>query len=147
MARAMTWLAIVGLFTWSQAADAGYRRQAIDLMEELPRLYDQGWGVWNLGPLGVFGIANGDPYMDSRQFVIREVIPGTPADGRLRQHDVILGVFAPDGWEERVEANPGDFPPNYHILRSIAYAIEEAEKQGGTLKLKVWRPEIEEEHQ
>ncbi len=136
----------IGLFTLLQTADAGFsgRHQPENFLESVPGSFEGGTGVWNLGPLGVFGFANGTPYMDSRQFLVREVLPGTLADGRLRQHDVILGVLAPDGWEERVEANPGDFMPNFYILRSIAYAIEEAEKQGGTLKLKVWRPETEE---
>ncbi len=94
--------------------------------------------TYNLGSTGLRGWIHTKPanYLDSlqgrttlasRQILVTHVGAKSPADGVIRVDDVILGtsgkLFADDA------------------RKSIAYAIQEAEKEstGGILKLKIWR--------
>ncbi|HKK19589.1 MAG TPA: DUF6288 domain-containing protein, partial [Opitutales bacterium] len=101
---------------------------------------------WNLGPLGVFGHAQSNrKATGSDSFLVREVLPDTPADGKLRQHDVIVGIVSPaTEWKSKLESMPGAISRDY-LLRALGLAITEAQKKenGGKLVLKVWRPETE----
>ena len=95
-------------------------------------------GTYNLGATGLRGWIYTKPatYLDSlqgrttaasRQIMVTHVGAKSPADGVMKVDDVILGaggkLFSDDA------------------RKSIAYAIQEAEKQanGGILKLNIWR--------
>ena len=95
-------------------------------------------GTYNLGATGLRGWIYTKPatYLDSlqgrttaasRQIMVTHVGAKSPADGVMKVDDVILGaggkLFGDDA------------------RKSIAYAIQEAEKQanGGILKLNIWR--------
>jgi hypothetical protein len=91
--------------------------------------------VWNLGPTGARGFV---PRGLTRQILVKEVVEGSPADGKLLKNDVILGVISPTAGQD---AGNGMFTAVAH--RQLSAAIEEAEKKenGGVLVLNVWRPE------
>lgn len=87
-----------------------------------------------LGPTGMLGwvyhVKGGDSSM-SRQILVRQVVSGTPADGKVDVGDVILGA-AGDGTE------PAPF--TYNALKGLADAITEAEaRDPAELSLLVWR--------
>lgn len=105
---------------------------------------------WALGATGAFGdIWYGDP----RQIHVASVTKGSPADGKLRACDVILGVQSPrvaPGPHDRVDekcsrcgasgkaGTCGHF--TWEARKTLSAAITEAEKTGGNLVLTVWRP-------
>lgn len=91
---------------------------------------------WALGPIGANGWGfNQQPKYGAssraRQLIITLVEKGTPADGKLRIGDVIVGV---DG--KKFDRD---------VRRALAAAINEAEKEEnkGELRLLVWRPSTE----
>jgi hypothetical protein len=84
----------------------------------------------NLGPTGARAI------LKSKSFVVKYIFKGTPAAGRLKLNDVIVGV------------NGKEFAPHTFGGRSVGYdgpmmdfglAIEEAEGYDGTLTVNVKR--------
>lgn len=101
---------------------------------------------WALGSTGAFGnIWHGD----QRMIQIQSVGSGSPADGKLKQLDVILGVESPkvDARADvkcsrpdcGVSGDCGHFKSE--ARKVLSAAITEAEKEGGKLVLNVWRPE------
>lgn len=92
-------------------------------------------GMWALGSTGAFGWVY---KADARQILVSEVAAGSPAAGKLMEHDVILGVVSPTTGQD---TGSGKF--TMEARHSLAVAIEEAEKQenGGKLVLNVWRAE------
>lgn len=82
---------------------------------------------WNLGPTGlrgwVFG-SKGDSKL-ARQILITSVEPGSPADGLVQRHDVVLGIG-----DKRFDAD---------ARRLFGEAIAAAEANRGVLKLMRWR--------
>jgi len=84
---------------------------------------------WTLGPTGARGwiyTANGHS-ADARQILVTAVAKGSPADGVLRDGDVILGV---DG---------KNFSGDARIQFANAIGAAESEKGGGKLRLLRWR--------
>ncbi len=82
---------------------------------------------WTLGPTGLRGWmhSEGLETTTARQVLVTEVDAGSPADGRLRPGDVILGVDdAPFAFDPRVE---------------LGRAIGRAEAGDGRLRLRRWR--------
>ena len=88
---------------------------------------------WTLGATGARGwvwsrcVAGGTENTDARQILITEVAKGSPAEGVLKEGDVVTGLNGqPFGSDAR---------------RLLAQAITEAEKEanGGVLKLVLWR--------
>ena len=56
----------------------------------------EGWTHdWNLGPTGARGWIYCDKHVttDARQILVTEVAAGSPADGKLKVGDVIIGLF------------------------------------------------------
>lgn len=94
---------------------------------------------WNLGSIGATGYIwayhsnEKVPTRDTRMILIKEVFKGTPADGKLKEGDVLLGVLEPESGGKRFEKN---------APRLLSEAITEAEKKenNGKLVLNVWRP-------
>jgi hypothetical protein len=88
---------------------------------------------WALGSTGAFGLVS---QYQTRQILIKEVAKGSPADGKLLEQDVILGVISPAAG---LNTKDGKFSSEVRI--SLSRAIEEAEKKenGGKLVLNVWR--------
>ncbi len=83
--------------------------------------------TWNLGPTGARGWMHSDRLetTQARQILITQVEAGSPADGKLKEGDVILGVMGkPFARDPRVE---------------LGSAITQAEAQNNGLKLFVWR--------
>jgi len=95
-----------------------------------------------------------DPTHESRLLYIREIFDNTPADGKLKLGDVVVGVISPKippyriyNWipstqQPPVKADYVDatlFP--YDVRKALAAAITEAEKteNQGKLTLNVWR--------
>jgi len=79
---------------------------------------------WALGATGAFGDIW---YREPRMIQVVSVEKGTPADGKLKQLDVILGVGS-----------------STHFIsdarKVLSAAITEAEKSNGKLVLNIWRP-------
>jgi hypothetical protein len=105
---------------------------------------------WALGATGAFGhIWHGGP----RMILVARVDAGSPAEGKLKQWDVILGVksprVAPDQYIS-VDAKcrrcgaPGTSGTCGHFTwearKALSAAITEAEKTSGKLVLTVWQP-------
>lgn len=80
--------------------------------------------AWALGSTGAYGTFW---YRAPRQIQISHIQGGTPADGKLKMSDVILGVGAST-----------TFTSDAH--RVLSSAITEAEASNGKLVLTVWRP-------
>ncbi len=136
-------LVAIGLLAFSLPVEAQRNQRRDFLNGEIPgqfaRITHDGW---NLGPIGAFGFPDNTTERGfSESFMIREVLPGSPADGQLTQYDVILGVVSPLEGQAKLAARPGR--RGYYILESIGLAIETAEKQDGRIVLKVFRPETE----
>lgn len=107
---------------------------------------------WALGPSGAFGnIWHTEP----RMIRIASIQAGTPADGKLKQLDVILGVVSPKtkpGRDTTTDADcrrPGCGAKDksgdcdhftWEVRKALSSAITEAEKSDGKLVLNVWRP-------
>jgi len=83
--------------------------------------------VWMLGPSGIVGVWAGGFAGD--QFLVQQVLPGSPAEGKILPGDVLRGV----GGEP--------FAAGGHMGVLVGDAIIEAEKEanGGKLTLTVWR--------
>jgi len=88
---------------------------------------------WAIGSTGAFGYIH---YSNGRQILITDSVKGSPADGKLKEGDVILGVVAPKAGQ-----NTGTGRFTMEARHSLAIAIEEAEKaaNAGKLVLTVWR--------
>ena len=86
---------------------------------------------WTLGATGARGwiFARDLVTSEARQIFVTEVEPGTPADGKLAEGDVILGV---EGKRFDQDAR-----------RAFAEALTEAEAADGRLRLTVWRGGVE----
>lgn len=82
---------------------------------------------WTLGPTGARGWMWGwrRETTDARQILVTKVDRGTPADGKLKDGDVILGV------------EDADFTSD--ARKAFGAAITRAEAADGKLALKVWR--------
>ena len=108
---------------------------------------------WALGSTGAFGhIWHGD----QRMIQIESIANGSPAEGQLKQCDVIIGVISPKvSPDPRIRVDekcrrcgaPGKAGNCVHFTwearKALSAAITEAEKDGGKLVLNVWRPETE----
>lgn len=84
---------------------------------------------WTLGPIGARGwiyTANGHS-AEARQILVTAVPKGSPADGALREGDVILGVGGKN------------FTGDARIQFARAIMTAEAENGGGALRLIRWR--------
>jgi hypothetical protein len=83
--------------------------------------------VWSLGPTGIVGVWAGG--FGGDQFLVQEVLPGSPATGKLMAGDVLLGI----------SGTP--FKPGGHLGVVVGNAIIEAEEEenAGKLPLSVWR--------
>lgn len=84
---------------------------------------------WNLGPTGLRGWMFCDQMVttDARQISITKVEHGSPADGKFRVGDVILGV----------SGQPFSYDPRTELGQAITTA--ESEAGGGKLALTRWR--------
>jgi hypothetical protein len=87
---------------------------------------DQGT-MWALGATGAFGFIHNP---DAVQIYIQEVAGGSPADGKLKEGDVILGIH--DGKNDAFSHN---------CRQVLAEAIDQAESTAGKgrLALNIWR--------
>lgn len=110
---------------------------------------------WALGATGAFGhLWPGD----QRLIQIDSIASGSPADGKLKEFDVILGVMWPKvnpGTQVRVDdicRRPGCGAPSkagncghftWEARLALSAAIVEAEQESGKLILNVWRPQTE----
>ncbi len=98
---------------------------------------------WALGSTGAFGYIW---HTNSRMIQIASVSGGSPADGKLKELDVILGISSPQvkpGSGISVDATGkggegGRF--TWESRKALSAAITEAEKSGGKLVLNIWRP-------
>ena len=89
--------------------------------------------ISNLGPTGLLGwVYQKGPSTDaSRQILVSKVMPGSPADGTLKEGDVILGANGSG-------AKPVPFTND--ARKSFGLAIGEAEaRTPSTLSMLVWR--------
>jgi hypothetical protein len=89
--------------------------------------------VTHFGPTGIMGWAYqvGSSTSDSRQILVKEVMPGSPADGILQPEDVILGASG---------INPKPEPFTDDARKSFGLAIAEAEaRDPAKLMMTVWR--------
>lgn len=84
---------------------------------------------WNLGPTGARGwmYTNEMTTLDARQIRVTEVADNSPADGKLKVGDVILGV----------NGESFSYDPREELGKAITKA--ETKADGGKLTLKVWR--------
>jgi Family of unknown function (DUF6288)/HEAT repeats len=96
----------------------------IDLTKTKP---DKTNNDYNLGPTGALGWMYVESGMTeaARQILITKVEKGSPADGKLQEGDVILGVFGQ--------------PFTADARRTFGLAIGRAEAADGVLPLTVWR--------
>lgn len=84
---------------------------------------------WTLGPTGARGwiyTANGHS-REARQILVTAVAANSPAEGVLRDGDVILG------------AGSQDFADDARVQFAKAIAMAESENGGGKLPLRIWR--------
>ncbi|MDX1682339.1 MAG: DUF6288 domain-containing protein, partial [Phycisphaeraceae bacterium] len=107
----------------------------------VPYAGDRYWHVThNLGPTGARGVMEGrwGDTLDSREILIRSVEPGSPADGVLRMHDVIVGAATPPNtppweWTQEPAVKPFESDARTAMGRAITWA--ESTAGGGKLKL------------
>jgi HEAT repeat protein len=118
----------------SEDADSNRRGDLIDLTKggtlgpaDPTALGTSGPIRLNMGPTGI--IAHFNRVWDGDQIQVAEILPGSPAEGKLEWGDVILG------------ANGKDFVVGENTGVALGNAIIEAERpeNGGHLRLKVWR--------
>ena len=83
---------------------------------------------WALGSTGALGFIHNN---DATQILIEEVAPGSPAEGKLKKGDVILGV----------ETAGAKVAFTKDARQLLASAIQQAESKAGkgTLVLNIWR--------
>lgn len=89
--------------------------------------------IGNLGPTGLKGwvYTQGQDTSQSRQILVTEVAPGSPADGVLKSGDVILGA-----------SGSGEVPVTFtdDVRKGFALAIADAEaREPAVLQMIVWR--------
>ena len=84
---------------------------------------------WAFGATGVIGHTYSK---DGRQILVDKVVEDSPAEGKLKKGDVILGVISPGTAQSEFTEE---------ARRVLSIAIQEAEKKarGGKLVLNVWR--------
>jgi hypothetical protein len=94
----------------------------------------KGSHTWNLGPIGARGWMYSDKLVtsDARQILITEVDKNSPADGILKQGDVILGV----------NQKPFSYDPRTELGKAISQA--ESDTKSSNLHLILWRDGKEE---
>lgn len=146
---------LAGLLACTQMAGAGEKSKTVEpdyTKGEEPEVAD---APWALGATGAFGNIW---YGDQRMIRITGIANGSPAEGKLKECDVILGVISPKvspGPNIQVDekcrrpgcgasgkaGNCGHF--TWEARRTLSAAITEAEKADGKLVLNVWRPETE----
>ena len=127
---------------------------------------ENGTRYWSLGPIGAEGHiwSTHKETVDTRTIQIRSVMEGTPAEGVLKEQDVILGVQRPRIMPDRdvlsekdlhvdeqcrrpgckgVRGSCGHFA--WDVRKALAAAITAAERKenGGELMLNIWRPTTE----
>ena len=126
--------AIVAALTFSLAPTAKAQTAVPDLTKgDKPSPRAKKILVSNLGPTGLLGWAfkQGSSTAASRQLLVTQVMPGSPADGVIQEGDVILGASGSS-------AKPGPFTAD--ARKSFGLAIGEAEaKNPATLAMLVWR--------
>ncbi len=127
--------------------------------EKLPIRWKEISDSMNCGPIGAMAHCwarrdGNDPTHDSRQLYIREIFEDSPAEGKLKPGDVVVGVISPKippyrvyNWVPPTEMTPAKddyvdatlFP--YDVRKALSAAITEAEKteNEGKLTLNVWR--------
>ena len=93
---------------------------------------------WALGATGAFANIY---YRDPRQIQITTVVDGSPAHGKLKAFDVILGVKSPLVKSKHKTGVAGMF--NSEARKALSAAITEAEKKNGKLVLNIWRSKTE----
>jgi hypothetical protein len=89
--------------------------------------------ITNLGPTGLLGWTYQEHHdtSKSRQILVSKVMPGSPADGTLKEGDVILGASGSGTKPEPFTAD---------ARKSFGLAIAEAEaRTPATLAMQVWR--------
>jgi HEAT repeat protein len=84
--------------------------------------------IWPLGPTGMYGHMVGGPNAGD-QIEVSTIAAGSPAEGKLKWGDVIIGVAGKK------------FVAGQHLGMTLGKAIIEAEREenNGRLKLLVWR--------
>ena len=166
--RVMVMLAWVGVVP-AQAADKWQKNEPDYTQGEVLlgfRGDKDGTRYWLLGPIGAVGNiwATRDGTVRTRMIQIREVLQGTPADGVLKQQDVLLGVASPRVLPAKDVLSEMDVPVDeqcgrpgckgvrgscghfaWDVRKALAAAIAEAERKehGGKLVLNIWRPATE----
>ena len=95
--------------------------------EPMPPPPKDGFPLWNMGPAGIIGMHNQQNKGD--QIRVITLRPGSPAEGKLLQGDVLVGVGG------------SDFKAGGHMGMDAGYAIMKAEEDAskGLLKLRIWR--------
>jgi hypothetical protein len=104
-------------------------KEPVDLTKPHGLRPAEGSRHFNLGPTGMTGFFPDGP-LNSRQIEVRTVHEGSPAHGKIKPGDVLLGV------------NRKPFPAEGgNLLVVMANAIDESETEakGGRLSLTVWR--------
>ncbi|MEY3395304.1 MAG: hypothetical protein RL346_1540 [Verrucomicrobiota bacterium] len=89
--------------------------------------------ISNLGPTGLLGwvYQQGPSTSASRQILVKQILPGSPADGTLKDGDVILGASGS-------AAKPKPFTND--ARKSFGLAIGDAEaRTPATLRMLIWR--------
>jgi len=116
-----------GLVLFPYLAQAQREAVAVPDLTKGEAIPERAGHTWNLGPTGARGWMHSHRLETSqaRQIAVTEVAAGSPADGKLQQGDVILGVAGkPFTRDPRVE---------------LGSAITRAEAGDGALELAVWR--------
>ena len=96
----------------------------------------ENWNYSALGPVGAIAEVWGNTGTEkTRMLRIMRVIKGTPADGVLRENDVVLGVVSPVG------TKTGRFEMDARKAMAAAIAGAERKVNDGRLVLTIYRPE------
>jgi hypothetical protein len=143
------------LFAFTHTFAAKEKKEAVEPDYTKGEQLEQADSPWALGSTGAFGnIWHGD----QRMIQIAGIASGSPAEGNLKQCDVIIGLISPKVNpfpQVRVDekcrrpgcgasgkaGDCGHF--TWEARKVLSSAITETEKAGGKLVLNVWRPETE----
>ncbi|MCH7226194.1 DUF6288 domain-containing protein [Haloferula sp. A504] len=99
------------------------------------------WHItYNLGPTGARGWLYGPDghSRDSREILIKSIEPGSPADGVLELHDLIIGAAVPPEtpsteWRSAPAVKPFDSDARMSLARAVTWA--ESDQGKGQLRL------------
>ncbi len=113
-------------FAWAAADD---QRRAIPDFTKGDVVPEDATHDWNLGPTGLRGWMYCDRLVttDARQIAVTAVEPGSPADGRIKVGDVLLGVGG----------SKFSYDPRTEFGKAITKA--ESDAAGGRLAITRWR--------